>query len=102
MPTLGLSQKAFKVGQQHNFKVFGDDLANSNATALTTTAPNLMWQNLQTVGKAQHHVNIQATLVAVFSVVKVTDAIGDLTVTVTDSGTGQQTTTTFTPVAYTN
>jgi hypothetical protein len=100
MPALGLSQKSFKVGQ-NTFKVYGDDLASSNVSNLKTTAANLKWQNWQTLGHSKNHVEIQADLVTTTSGEKPKDTVGDLTVTVTDSGTSQQATTTVTDVKYT-
>ena len=82
-PTLGLSQKKFKVGQTHNFKVFGDGLGSATAD-VSTAVPHLAWQNVQTVGNAQNHVNIKADLVAT-AARDPRDNAGDLTVTVTDS-----------------
>jgi hypothetical protein len=100
MPVLGLSKHSFKIGQQHNFKVFGDDLQNSVVTDMVTTVPpHLEWQNISTVGHSQNHVEIKATLVQRQSA-SVRDAVGDLTVTVTDTVTNQQATGTYT-VTYT-
>lgn len=101
MPTLGLSQNSFKLGQNHQFKVFGNTLGNSTVTALTTNVPNVAWQITQQVGHGQNHVEVKATVSSTLVGAKFTDTIGDLTVTVTDSGSGQQATTTFTPVTYT-
>src|SRR5437868_7111535 len=100
MPTLGLSQKSFKIGQ-NTFKVYGDSLGSSNVSNLTTSASKYTWQNPQTVGHSQNHVEIKATLASTAATSeKPKDTIGDLTVTVTDN-TGQSATTTFTPVTYT-
>lgn len=83
-PTLGLSQKKFKVGQTHNFKVFGDGLGSARAD-VSTAVPHLAWRNVQTVGNAQNHVNIRADLVSTTAGGTPRDTAGDLTVTVTDS-----------------
>ena len=104
MPVLGLSQNKFKIGQQHNFQVFGDNLNNADVTAMTTNVPNLLWQNISTPGKSQKHVNVKATLTstATGTAHRNTDTIGDLTITVTDGGTAPAATTTFSPVTYQN
>jgi hypothetical protein len=100
MPVLGLSQNKFKIGQQHNFQVFGDHLNSSDVTALATNVPNVVWQNIATTGKAQKHLNVRATLAttAPASTASSADTIGDLTITVTDAGASA--TTTFSPVTY--
>jgi hypothetical protein len=100
MPLLGLSQNKFKIGQQHNFQVFGDNLNSCDVSAMTTNVPNVMWQNISTPGKAQKHLNVQATLVSVASAIIRADTVGDLTITVTDAGSAQAATTTFSPVTY--
>jgi hypothetical protein len=97
-PTLGLSQKKFKVGQTHTFKVFGDGLGSARA-AVSTAVQHLAWRNVQTAGNAQNHINIKADLVSTTADRHPRDTAGDLTVTVTDS-TGSDTTeykVTYTP-----
>jgi hypothetical protein len=99
MPSLGLSKNSFKIGQQHNFKVFGDALANCDVTGLTTQVANLVWSNVSTPGTGPNHVNVQATL-GTRGTDRVTDTVGDLTVTVTDTVNGQTATQSYT-VTYT-
>jgi hypothetical protein len=104
MPVLGISQNKFKIGQQHNFQVFGDQLNSSSVAAMATNVPNVIWQNISTPGKGQKHLNVQATLTSTAGAAPVSsaDTIGDLTITVTDAGTNpsQTATTTFSPVTY--
>ena len=90
-PNLGISQKNFTMGQ-NQFKVFGDGLANATVTTLTTTATGLKWQNIQTPGHGQNHVNVKADLVATAAKRDPRETTGDLTVTVTDTGTNESST----------
>ena len=99
-PSLGISQKKFKVGQTHNFKVFGDGLSNAKVTALTTTVPNLVWSNIQTPGHGPNHVNVKADLATSPAERTPRDTVGDLTVTVKDDTTNETTTQAFS-VTYT-
>jgi hypothetical protein len=100
MPALGLSQNKFKIGHQHTFQVFGNNLGSADVTDMTTNVPNVAWQIISTTAKSLNHVSVKAKLDSTPSAVHMTDTIGDLTITVTDSGTMQTATTTFTPVTY--
>jgi hypothetical protein len=95
------SLNAFQKNQTQNFKVYGDDLSNCDVTNMTTHVAGLKWQNWSTPGHGQNHLNVKADLVTTFKEERVTDTTGDLTITVTDTQTGQTATQSFT-VVYLN
>jgi hypothetical protein len=97
MPNLR-SLDSFAIGQ-NDFKVYGDGLSNCDVHDMTTHVSGIKWQQWSTPGKSPNHVNVHATLAA-STKERVKDTVGDLTITVKDTQTGQTATGTFT-VLYT-